>query len=174
MHFDETEQETTSVPIVPIIDMLVAIVFFLLLSTSFYDLTQQSIPANHSVQVSGAQTQPPLSPRLYISRSGRSIVCTLVWSGTKAGQRVATVAAPTLVGPQPELSKKVGELINFIKTNFKSETSIQIGLAGDLPHQTLISVLDGVAKNKMDVVLVSDAEVLAYLEGRHKGMQQEN
>ena len=69
----EYEEGPESVPITPIMDMLVAIVFFLLLSSSFNDLTQQSVPTKQSVEVAQNDETPSISPKLIISRELRKV-----------------------------------------------------------------------------------------------------
>ena len=56
--------------LVPILDALTSVIFFLLLSTTFIELTKITVPPSQTSVVTDPQTPPPATPKLYIKVDG--------------------------------------------------------------------------------------------------------
>ena len=69
--------------LVPVIDMLTAVIFFLLLSTVFMSLTKLSIPPSGTTKVTIDTTkqEAPLNPKLFATQNQNTIQIFLSWGG---------------------------------------------------------------------------------------------
>lgn len=135
--------------IVPILDMLTTVIFFLLMSTTFMEYTKLTLPPAASVVATGKNATQPLNPRLLLKGQGDGrYLSTLVWGGPNPGQSQNPADASSLL----EVVRKQVEL--FSKKN-PEEKTLQVSLERNLPYQSLISVMDGAREHLPDIVLVS-------------------
>ena len=138
--------------IVPILDMLTTVIFFLLMSTSFIEYTKLTLPPASTVTASGSNATHPLNPKL-ILRAGSpgKILVTVSWSGLKPDQITSSTEPERLVDT-------VRELLKRFSTQFPAEKTLQISLSRTLPYQNLISAMDGARDLIPDPVLASYTE----------------
>ena len=148
--------------IVPILDMLTTVIFFLLLSTSFMEYTKLTVPPSGASVITDPLVPPPLGPRLILFRSsGKELRAMLTWSGAKPGEAQETVSISDLDGTRLSLLTATRKLSKEFLVKFPKEKTLQIGLDAKLPYQYLIAGMDGVRDSLPDIVLISPAEVAA-------------
>lgn len=144
--------------IVPILDMLTAIIFFLLLTTTFVEYTKQTLPPSESVILSDPASKAPVSPRLLVSESGGEVHIVLDWQGETPGKKNASTALDAAKYPTG-VKESVSKLLGEFKQSFPGEATIRVGLSEGAAYQTLIAVMDGVREQIADIVLISPEEV---------------
>jgi hypothetical protein len=159
---EESHKQISEVPIVPIIDMLVAIIFFLLLSTTFFNLTFQSVPPSKNITITDPQVPPPPSPKLFIDDENNVLHLTLAWSGPQAGQRDMRFPLSTAKDYSPQIASMAKTMVEEFLRVYPRESSIQVGLSPELPVQILLSTVEGINKTPLSVVLVSYKDVVAF------------
>ena len=152
------KRELPDLNIVPILDMLVCIIFFLLLSTTFVRLTHQSVPPSAVSTITDPIAPPPLSARVLLYRIDGKLELKLQWVGAEPGENSRTLE-PT--SKPEEIFLHVNELLGEFRTKFPQERTLQVGLGPDLPYQYLVSIMDGARPYLPDIVLFSYDEVLA-------------
>jgi biopolymer transport protein ExbD len=139
--------------IVPIMDMFISIIFFLLLSTSMMNYTKHVLPPSGTKAITDStETKLPLSPKIYIIKKDESYFAIFKWEGANPGSNKTELKADFMDKPEhlvEEIKKFVGE---FKKLN-PLEKTIQITMQSDLPYQMLISVMDALREMMPDVVL---------------------
>lgn len=150
--------------IVPILDMLTTVIFFLLLSTTFLEYIKLMVPPS---QVSTTQSEPKdrpkaYAPKLLLTQGGGSLKMTLTWSGSMAGRkRVSVDVGQDLVAVRPKIQEELGKLMKEFSQLNSTEKTLQIGLGSSVPYQHLITAMDGVREVTPEVVLISYAEAEA-------------
>jgi len=144
--------------IVPILDMFISVIFFLLLSTSFIALTKNTLPPSSTVTVSGADQKAPISPKLILKRSGGNLQLKISWQGERPGNNIVTLE-PSAVEHDPGLliEKAHGMLMKF-KEQFPEEKTLRIGLSAEMEYQKLVSLMDAARDLIPDAVLISYEE----------------
>jgi biopolymer transport protein ExbD len=150
--------------IVPILDMMTTVIFFLLMSTSFLQYTKLTVPpATASAPPADAATRP-LSPRIVLSNGsskdahGARLKLALSWEGTSPGKKEEYLDQGDPGQLRPALMRVAGQLSSDFVHEHPGERTIRVGLSGNLAYQDLISIMDGVRPNLPDVVLLSYAE----------------
>ena len=151
-------RHVADIPIVPILDMLVAVIFFLLISTSFVQLTQQSIPPARVSTITDPLKPPPMGPKLLVLRKGAEIRMHLVWEGLRPGHWSQSVANASPGEITPATRETAGRLVAGFKELFPGENTLQIGFNKQAAYQDVISVMDGARKAIQDVVLISNED----------------
>jgi biopolymer transport protein ExbD len=143
--------------LVPIIDMFSTVIFFLVLSTSFIAFTKLTIPPSKVSTITDPVAPPPLAPKMLLFGSPGDYRLHLSWAGREPGTALEKIEAE---GPasEPLLLQAGKKLATGFHEKYPEERSLQIGLAGDLPYQGLISVMDGVRDSLPDIVLISYQE----------------
>ena len=144
--------------LVPILDGLTAVIFFMLLSISFIGLTKLTVPpSTASVSTS---VDIPISGRVIAQLDGDVINVKLEWLGKKPGSISEKAKRASLEDKNTALVDAVEKLAIQFKEKFPEEKTIQIALASKLNYQELISVMDGLRKNQLyeDLVLSSYTE----------------
>lgn len=147
--------------IVPILDMLTTVIFFLLMSTSFMEYTKLTVPPASTSVLTSAGSAPPLSPKLFLVRSGEELTLSLRWSGSEPGEAAIKVNETEPDETRGELYRSSKKLIEDFASTRPGERTLQMGLGPLVPYQYLISVMDGVRGKMPDVVLVSYREAEA-------------
>lgn len=150
--------------IVPILDMFVAIIFFLLLTTSFVGLTKLQVPPSSVSTITDPVVPPPLSPKLYLWSRGAELKIQLKWQGVQPGESLLSLDLLQVRNTQALLTQKVGQVLADFKAQHPAEKTLQLSLESLLPFQLLIEVMDAARESLPDIVLLSPAEV-AMLQG---------
>ena len=152
--------------IVPILDMLTTVIFFLLLSTSFMEYTKITVPPSMTSVVTVSTPQPPaISPKLLgVNRQGK-LQIVLTWTGKTPGQAMESVTLDDPKERRKQILELTTKLIAKFSENYPKEKTIQIGLGQDVPYQDLISLMDGTREKLPDVVLISYNEAEARTNG---------
>ncbi len=145
--------------LVPILDGLTAVIFFMLLSLSFIGITKLTIPPSTTTTASLSQ-DIPVSGRVIAKLEGESINVKLEWMGSQPGALSEIASRMKPDKKNMNLIEAVEKLALRFKEKFPQEKTIQIAMAGQLNYQELISVMDGLRKNKLyeDLVLSSYTE----------------
>lgn len=152
--------------IVPILDMLTTVIFFLLMSTGFMEYTKLTVPPSGTTTVSASGGPPPLTPKMFLGKNtDGSLELLLSWQGSKPGELRKKVGPTEGTGTNPELLSAGKDLAKeFVKEN-PSERTIQVGLEPEVAYQNLVTLMDGIRESLPDVVLISYDEVRALREG---------
>lgn len=154
--------------IVPILDMLTTVIFFLLLSTGFMEFTKHSIPPSATTTVTDSSPNVPLSPKLFLIEDETKLKILLRWDGKTPGESLETIVRET-DSPQQRSSliKATEKLIKNFSDQYPNEKTIQVGLTAKISYQNLISLMDGIRSFIPDVVLISYNEAEAIAQAIH-------
>ena len=145
--------------LVPILDGLTAVIFFMLLSISFIGITKLTIPPS-TTSAASVSKETPVSGRVIAQLQGDTINVKLEWIGNKPGAFAEKAARVGAMEKNVSLVDAVEKLAIQFKQKFPEEKTIQIALASQLNYQELISIMDGLRKNELyeDLVLSSYTE----------------
>jgi biopolymer transport protein ExbD len=149
------------IPLAPVLDLLTVVIFFLLLSTSFVELTKQTLPPSSTSVVSDPAAPIPLNLRLFLVRAGKAYKFALQWAGDKPGREERLLPAGALgAAREKDLREVSANLAHELKQRYPQEASVQVGLGSNINYQEVIAVMDGVREHFDDLVMVSpqDAE----------------
>lgn len=147
--------------IVPILDMLISIIFFLLLSTSFIGYTKLQVPPASVSTVTSPVAPEPLSPKLMVAGKDQKVRLILVWKGEKPGRKIESVDVPADDSRAKIIQEKVFGILKEFNTKYPGEKTLQMGLSPKLPYQFLIASMDAARETVPDVVLIDYNEVQA-------------
>ena len=152
------------IPLAPILDLLVVVIFFLILSASFVELRQNIIPPSSSSIISSAVMDSdsiPLNPKLLIMGSKGNISLLLKWQGSTPGQILKKIKI-SQTNYDLELKTSTHEIVKEFKKNYPDQNQIQLGWHGDMIYQSVLTTVDGVVLEIKDLVLLSpeDSEIL--------------
>jgi biopolymer transport protein ExbD len=145
--------------LVPVIDMFTTVIFFLLLSTSFYAFTKLTLPPSKVSVNTDPLTPPPLSTKLVIGEVQAQpplLTVKLSWVGESPGEERVDVS-------EAELETKVRELVSRFHDKFPAERTIQLGMSPSVRYQSLILAMDGAREKLPDIVLISPEEAATRL-----------
>ncbi|MBL7545479.1 MAG: biopolymer transporter ExbD [Bdellovibrionaceae bacterium] len=162
LEFAELHRRHTPEPeLVPILDALTCIIFFLMYTTTFMELTSLTLPpsAVSVVSKSDSSAGVPLIPKLFIDIKDQTLVLKLKWMGQAPGNVVRKLERTKPERYSAELEKTVNEIVTEFAKRFPSEKSLQIAIADRGTYQELISIMDGITKSIPDVVLLSPDDV---------------
>jgi biopolymer transport protein ExbD len=154
--FRSRRRTQIDIPIAPVLDMLVAVIFFLLVSTTFVGYTKQSdSPSRVSTtdQFTAQPSGPAIAPRLLVTRDGDRVILNLRWRGSSAGQTARVDARG--VGYSKELLRVSGQLIDNFARRFPDEKTLRLGFNRSARYQDVITAMDGVLRTIPNVVLLS-------------------
>lgn len=155
----DLEQERRHTPepdLVPILDGLTAVIFFLLSSLSFIGITKITLPPSF-VSAASPSNDTPLSGRIKASLQGNSILVKLEWIGKKPGSMSESAIRIPAGTKNESLIAAAEKLAIDYKAKFPEEKTLQIAMGSELNYQELISIMDGLRKNEnfIDLVLSS-------------------
>ncbi len=160
MEFEEHHRrEATEPDLVPIVDCLVSVIFFLLFSTTFIELTKLTLPP---AVISNAKTQNdrvPLSPQFLVQTEGEELKLRLIWTGDSPGVIEKSVARESTEKISSRLQSTVESMVQEFNQKFAAEKTIQLGLSSTANYQEMITVMDGIRILISDIVLISPNEV---------------
>jgi len=160
--------EIPDLNVVPILDMLISVIFFLLLTTTFLQFTKQSLPPSSLAKITSPPRPPPVQAKLMGVMKGDSIHIVLNWNGETPGSvsKIVALDPAKTEESQKALLQTTTEMITDFSGRFPAEKTIQIGLGENVPYQDLITIMDG-AKDKLpDMVLFSYQEATARMNKR--------
>jgi biopolymer transport protein ExbD len=160
------------IPLAPVLDLLTVVVFFLILSTSFTELTKQTLPPSAISTITDPNALPPLNPKLFAVHTSNGYRLLLQWSGQNPGQSenmVAPIAEEEKLAAS--LQAQANQLIKEFKKKFGTESSIQISLGPNMTYQEMVSIMDGVREEMQDIVLLSSSEALAAQTRNQVGVE---
>lgn len=143
--------------LVPIMDGLTAVIFFLLLSVSFVGMTKLTVPPSSLAQLN-SNDATPLSPIVRAAPVGGKLVVRLEWLGEQPSQ-LERAGIVRQGGINIDLKAAAADLAKEFKALHPQETSLQISLDPNMPFQELISLMDGLREHYQDLVLSSYSEV---------------
>lgn len=150
------------VPIAPVLDMMVSIIFFLLLSTTYYSFTFQPVPPSQSVTITDPLEPPPRSPRLLIFTNGNVLNANLNWAGVEPGVMRVQSRLPSDPSKYDPVAKgRIQKLVEQFAKKYPEEKAIQVGFGSDVNYQIMISILEAVTPFIHDVALLSYRETEA-------------
>ena len=152
------------IPLAPILDLLVVVIFFLILSASFVELRQNIIPPSSSSVISTAvmdSNSIPLNPKLLIMSKKGTVSLLLKWQGSRPGQILKKIKI-SHTNYDEELKNSTQEIVKEFKKNYPNQNQIQLGWHGDMIYQSVLTTVDGVVLEIKDLVLLSpvDSEIL--------------
>ena len=143
--------------LVPIIDMMTTIIFFLVISTSFLNYTKHTLPPSGvSTQLAVAKI-PPLQPQLYVREGMGGVELLLKWEGASPSKKSKRIRKRGKKFDQ-DIMNAAKALVGPLKKKFPKEKTLQLGLSSRSRYQLLISAMDGVQKSFPDVVLLSHVD----------------
>lgn len=142
--------------LVPVIDMFTTVIFFLVLSTSFYAFTKVTLPPSKVSVNTDPLRPPPLGTKLLLERRGSMVRALLAWTGDSPGRDEALI-------PETELMSAVSRLGAKFKQAHSQERTVQLGMREDVSYQALIDAMDGLRAHLPDIVLVSPADAQSQL-----------
>jgi biopolymer transport protein ExbD len=148
------KKHTQDLNIVPILDMLTTVIFFLLMSTSFIEYTKVTVPPAGTSTSKSESRAPPVAPKLAVNKLEDDLfLVRLTWGGASPGHS-------ELRAPKNELLDKVREQVSSFSTNYPLEKTLQISMGREVPYQVLIIMMDAARDHMPDPVLSSytDAE----------------
>ncbi len=161
----EVQESKTGLNLIPIVDMLTTIIFFLLMSTTFYNYTKHTLPPSATaVSEAKPDQKPPLDLKvLAYFQGGNNLRVVYKWAGESPAELkedfelkkpYSRKGIDQLVGGLFKLNEKMKKTIR------SDDKTIRMSMARNVPYQALISIMDSVKKDFPDIVLSesSDAE----------------
>ncbi len=158
-------RDLLEISVVPILDMWTGVIFFMLLSTAFVELTKLTLPPSSVSQVARTSRVIPTNPKLFLDLRGKELQVLITWSGSDPGSDRTTLHVPQ--GPKypVALKNQIRRMVEGFVRKFPAEKTLQIGLGPEVSYQILIAVMDGAQVIMPDVVLISYQEAVARLSG---------
>lgn len=147
------------IDLVPILDAMTCVIFFLILSSVFVELTKVTLPPAQTSTLSSTDKKNPLSPKLFaVVRPEQKIAIALVWSGDSPNKKVKEIFRTDQKKRSKELEAATKELVSDFSREFPGEKSLQVGISPQGTYQELIAIMDGARASMQDLVLISPSE----------------
>lgn len=154
------------IPLAPILDLLVVVIFFLILSASFIEIRQNTLPPS-SVSVMKDSTSDqsilPVNPKLIMVNINGEITLLLKWSGAKPGKILKTLKEKE-ESYNVDLKQYASALVKEFKKSYPQETSLQLGWQRNINYQSVLTVVDGAMLEMKDLVFLSPEETEILFE----------
>jgi biopolymer transport protein ExbD len=152
---DKKHKGINELNIVPIMDMFISIIFFLLLSTSMMSYTKHVLPPSATRAVTeSTDTSVPMNPKIYIIKNKEVYSAIFKWEGPQPGSNKIEIKSDFMEAPE-QLVEQIKNLVAEFKKQYPLEKTMQITMQSDLPYQILISIMDAVRELTPDIVLTS-------------------
>lgn len=146
--------------LVPIMDALVSVIFFLLLSTTFIELTKITLPPSKVDVISGSLDSLPLSAKFFMKiESKDKIRLSLKWAGEKPDMLWTEVKRKDPNILSEELKSRAAELASEFASRFPNEKNIQLAFSAESSFQEMVTTMDGIREYLDNIVLLSPEEV---------------
>ncbi len=147
------------IDLVPIIDAMTCVIFFLLLSSTFIEYTKITMPpAVSAVAAATVSNDPPVAPKMLGVIKGSSIEIVLSWDGKKPDRIVKRVKRDPKNAPSEELRNTALAVAEEFNKKFPNEKTVLLGFSSNVTYQEMISTMDGARKVLQDLVMVSWTE----------------
>lgn len=147
------------IDLVPIIDAMTCVIFFLLLSSTFIEFTKITMPqAVSSVVTASTTNEPPLTPKLIGVIKGNYIHMVLSWNGKKPDHFSKRVLRDPKNGRSEALQATTQGIVQEFKKIFPQEQALLLGFSPAVTYQEMISTMDGARQEVSDLVMVSWTE----------------
>lgn len=153
------------VDLVPILDAMTSVIFFLVIAGTFIQYTKLTLPPSQVAppspvppQVESTPPEPPMSPKIFTIRTDKELILALVWQGKNPDKITRKVAFVNGAKKSDELRVAAKEIGNEFRKKFPEEKSLQLGFSGLTTYQQMIDIMDGVRKEIKDIVLLSSSE----------------
>jgi len=161
------------VNIIPVLNLMVMIIFFLLLTTSFVEFTKKTVPPSSKVTMTDPVRPLPLAPRLLLMKIGGTYRIQMTWQGESPGMafkvhRMGVGIEGVTDRAQDKLDIDALQILRFTENlvadflkNYPEEKNIQVGLSADSAYQLMISLMDGAqfgAERQQKAVLFNAAQ----------------
>lgn len=157
----KSDNHITEPELVPILDALTCVIFFLVLSTTFVQFTKITVPPSQTSVVDKPIVDPPITPKLVVkSKPTGEINASLKWAGKAPGRSGDQLILKNPTERSLELEEKIEKLVKGFQEKYPEEKTLQIAFSKDVNYQQVITVMDGARKVVENLVLVSwtDAE----------------
>lgn len=167
LEFTDIQRRHTPEPeLVPILDALTCIIFFLMYTTTFMELTSVTLPpsAVSMVQSKSTSDANPLTPKIFVSIDNFKLEATLKWSGSAPGSLKRSIPRSKAERYSKDLEMEIASLVEEFTKKFPNERTIQLGMVERGTYQELITIMDGIRKNIQDIVLISPDDVNSFKE----------
>lgn len=149
--------------IAPVLDMLVAVIFFLLLSTTFVEFTKQSIPPMVISSVTDPKKTEVVAPKVLAMRDATSLTVMLTWGGAAPGKYVRVLPSKEEKTPSADVIRILDQMIKDFQIIYPNETTVQVGFNEVATMQDVLSVMDAVAARLPDIALISYQDTASEL-----------
>ncbi len=160
------KRHVREIPLAPILDLLVVVIFFLILSANFIDFNKQTLPPSSVSVIKDPIAPPPISVKMFVVNKNSQYRMFLRWSGKKPDQISENIpVTQDLKVDSKALREKASEIIKKFQEKFPDEKSVQLGLGSTINYQQMVSVMDGVKESIPDLILLSFRETEAIDRG---------
>lgn len=150
--------------LVPILDGMTSVIFFLILSSTFIQYTKITLPPSQIAPASSTppdtppSTDPPMNPRIFTLKEDKELILTLTWQGKTPDKIIKKIPVDAKGKRSVELYESAKTLGEEFKKKFPDEKNIQLGFSGAANYQQMLDVMDGIRKTMKDIVLLSSSE----------------
>ena len=154
------------IPLAPILDLLTVVIFFLILSASFIEMRQDTLPPSSTTVAKGTSVDPnspPLNPKLIMGMRDNQIILLMKWFGVNPGQEVKILKISQKDYDQ-QLKKSAFEIVKNFKKIYPVDTHIQLGWQGKIKYQMVLTLINGVSMEVKDLVFLSPEESEILIE----------
>lgn len=158
--FDSKDNHHITEPeLVPVLDALTSVIFFLVLSTTFVQFTKLTVPPSQTSIVDKPIVDPPLNPKLIVrAKNANTVNAMMKWQGERPANLQEQIVIKEATTRSEELEQKIEKLVSDFSEKYPNEKTLQISFSKDVNYQQVITVMDGVRKKMDNIVLVSWAE----------------
>lgn len=147
------------IDLVPIIDAMTCVIFFLLLSSTFVEFTKITMPqAVSSVAATSVAAEPPLTPKLIGVIKGQYLEMVMAWNGKSPDRMMKRVLRDPKNQRSEALQATTQGVVQEFKRMFPQEKALMLGFSPKVTYQEVISVMDGARQEINDLVMVSWTE----------------
>ena len=157
-----SDGKSPRIDLVPVIDAMTCVIFFLLLSSTFVEFTKITMPqATSAIAATSVSKDPPISPKLIGVIQGKELHMVLSWTGKTPDRIIKKVARDPKNARSISLQATTKEIVAEFKKKFPEEKAILLGFSPQVTYQEVISSMDGAREELQDLVMVSWTEAQA-------------
>lgn len=146
------------IDLVPILDALVVVIFFLVLSISFTELTKVTMPPVQVVEnpQKSESSAPAVKAILLASFENGRINLIIKWNNESSSYLQETLDRAT--SSAGSLEKAVAVLAEKFKLKYPNEKTLQVSATKDASFQEFVTLIDSAKPFFADVVMISYVE----------------